>query len=143
MCAEWLIILKIQSLTVIISERTLLDSVNIVDGTKEDCVFIINTPESPDKIKEKLDLNGRKVFTLNANQIAQDVIGRPIPNTVMLGALIKATKLMKMETLLKGLEKKFSHKFTKNVIDKNMEAVKRAYEEVTGEWVKKIGMKYQ
>lgn len=118
---------------VIVLDQTLLDAVNIVEGTDEDSIIIINTPETPQKIREKLKLNGRKIFTLNANQIAQKVIGRPIPNTVMLGALIKATGLMKMETLLSGLQKKFSHKFSKLVIDKNIEAVKRAYEEVRGE----------
>lgn len=118
---------------VLVLDQTLLDAVDVVEGTDENGVIIINTPQSPSEVRKKLKLNGRKIFTLNANQIAQDVIGRPIPNTVMLGALIKATALMKMDTLVRGLEKKSSHKFSKIVIDKNIEAVKRAYEEVRRE----------
>lgn len=118
---------------VVILDETLLDAVNVVEGTDENGVIIVNTPKTPLEIRNKLNINGRHFFTLNANQIALDVIGRPIPNTVMLGALIKTTELMKMDTLISGLNKKFSHKFSKNVIDKNIEAVKRAYEEVEGE----------
>ena len=118
---------------VVVLDETLLDTVDIVEGTDKDGIIIINTPKKPAEVRKKLNMNGRNVFTLNANQIAQEVIGRPIPNTVMLGALIKTTELMKMDTLLSGLQKKFSHKFSKIVIDKNIKAVKRAYEEVKGE----------
>ena len=118
---------------VLVLDETLLDAVDITEGTNEDGIIIINTPKTPAKMREQLNLSGRRLFTLNANQIAQEVIGRPIPNTVMLGALIKSTELMKMDTLLNGLQKKFSHKFSKVVIDKNIAAVKRAYEEVKGE----------
>jgi len=118
---------------VVVLDESLLDAVDIVEGTDDKAVIIINTPKKPHEIRNKLNINGRSVYTLNANQLAQEVIGRPIPNTVMLGALIKSTELMKMETLLNGLRKKFAHKFSQIVIDKNIEAVKRAYEEVEGE----------
>ena len=118
---------------VVVLDETLLDAVDIVEGTDDQGIIIVNTPKTPADIRTKLNMNGRKVFTLNANQLAQEVIGRPIPNTVMLGALLKSTNLMKMDTLLSGLQKKFSHKFSKIVIDKNIQAVKRAYEEVAGE----------
>ena len=52
---------------------------------------------------------------------------------IMLGALMKATGLIQMDTLLNGLTKKFKHKFSQQVVDKNIQAVKRAYEEVTTE----------
>ena len=83
---------------VVVLDETLLDAVDIVEGTDENGIIIVNTPKTPAEIRTKLNMNGRKVFTLNANQLAQEVIGRPIPNTVMLGALIKSTQLMKMDT---------------------------------------------
>ena len=63
------------------------------------------------EIRKKLKKSDLKIYSLNANQIAQEEIGRPIPNTVMLGALMKATGLMQMDTLVNGLTKKFKHKF--------------------------------
>lgn len=118
---------------VIVLDQTLLDTIDVAEGTTPNSVFIFNTTMSLAEIRSKLKLTDRKVYVLNANQIAQEEIGRPIPNTVMLGALMKATPLMQMETLVNGLTKKFQHKFSKQVIDKNIRAVKRAYEEVTTE----------
>ncbi len=118
---------------VIVLDQTLLDTIDVAEGTTANSVFIFNTTMSLAEIRSKLKLTDRKVYVLNANQIAQEEIGRPIPNTVMLGALMKATQLMQMETLVNGLTKKFQHKFSKQVIDKNIRAVKRAYEEVTTE----------
>lgn len=118
---------------VIVLDQTLLDTINVVEGMPDDGILIINTPSSPQEIRNKLKLEKQKIYTLNANQIALEEIGRPIPNTVMLGALMKATSLMQTDTLVRGLTKKFSHKFSKKVIDSNISAVKRAYEEVKGE----------
>jgi pyruvate ferredoxin oxidoreductase gamma subunit len=118
---------------VIVLDQTLLDTIDVAEGTTANSVFIFNTTMSLAEIRGKLKLADRKVYVLNANQIAQEEIGRPIPNTVMLGALMKATQLMQMETLVNGLTKKFQHKFSKQVIDKNIRAVKRAYEEVMTE----------
>jgi len=118
---------------VVVLDQTLLETIDVTEGTSADSVFVFNTTMSLEEIKKKLNLGDRKVFILNANQIAQEEIGRPIPNTVMLGALMKATGLMQMETLVNGLTKKFKHKFSKQVIDKNINAVKRAYEEVVSE----------
>jgi pyruvate ferredoxin oxidoreductase gamma subunit len=118
---------------VIVLDHTLLDTIDVTEGTSSDSVLIFNTSMTKSEIRKKLKEPDRKIYILNANQIAQEEIGRPIPNTVMLGALMKATGLMQMDTLLNGLTKKFKHKFSQQVIDKNIKAVKRAYEEVETE----------
>jgi pyruvate ferredoxin oxidoreductase gamma subunit len=118
---------------VIVLDQTLLDTIDVTEGTSSNSVLIFNTNMTKSEIRKKLKAPDRKIYILNANQIAQEEIGRPIPNTVMLGALMKATGLMQMDTLLNGLTKKFKHKFSQQVIDKNIKAVKRAYEEVETE----------
>jgi pyruvate ferredoxin oxidoreductase gamma subunit len=118
---------------VIVLDQTLLDTIDVTEGTSSDSVIIFNTTMTKDQIRKKLKTPNLKIYILNANQIAQEEIGRPIPNTVMLGALMKATGLMQMDTLVNGLTKKFKHKFSQQVIDKNIKAVKRAYEEVETE----------
>jgi pyruvate ferredoxin oxidoreductase gamma subunit len=118
---------------VIVLDQTLLDTIDVTEGTSSNSVLIFNTNMTKSEIRKKLKAPDRKIYILNANQIAQEEIGRPIPNTVMLGALMKATGLMQMDTLLNGLTKKFKNKFSQQVIDKNIKAVKRAYEEVETE----------
>jgi pyruvate ferredoxin oxidoreductase gamma subunit len=118
---------------VVVLDQTLLDSIDITEGVPEDGIIIVNTHLKPNEIREKLKLKGKKVYTLNATQIALDTIGRPIPNTVMLGALIKLTKLFDIDIMEKNITKKFTKKYGEKVAVGNVKAIKRAFEEVVSE----------
>jgi pyruvate ferredoxin oxidoreductase gamma subunit len=115
---------------VIVLDPTLLDVVDVLEGTNDDTVVIINTADTMDVISKKLKIGNRRLWILNGTKIALDTIGRPIPNTPMLGALVKATELIKLDTLYTDLRKKFGKKFPERVIQGNLDAIKRAYEEV-------------
>lgn len=117
---------------VVVLDPTLIGTVDILQGLKENGVIVINTPEEPSTIRKALGIEGStyKVFTVNATQIALETIGRPIPNTPMIGALTKALNLAHIDTVLKFLEKSFSKKFSDEIVKGNMEAARRAYEEV-------------
>jgi pyruvate ferredoxin oxidoreductase gamma subunit len=115
---------------VIVLDPTLLDVVDVLEGTNDDTVIIINTADTMDIISKKLKIGNRRLWILNGTKIALDTIGRPIPNTPMLGALVRATELIKLDTLYTDLRKKFGKKFPERVIQGNLDAIKRAYEEV-------------
>lgn len=121
---------------VVVLDSTFVGSVDFTDGMPEDGVLVINTDKSPAELREKLGLteSGIKVFTVNANKIALDHIGRAIPNTPMMGALVSATNLLKLEDLLEDTKRKLEKKFRNKpeVIEGNLEAIRRAYEEVQG-----------
>jgi len=57
-------------------------------------------------------------------------MGRPIPNTPMLGALIKVSEMISLEVLLEDITAKFSKKFKKQIVEGNLRAINRAYKEV-------------
>ncbi len=118
---------------VVVLDQTLLDSVNIVEGVPSDGMVIVNTHLEPKQIREKLNLKDRKVYTLNATQIALDTIGKPIPNTVMLGALIKITGLFDINDMETNITKKFTKKYGEKVATGNVKAIRRAFEEVLSE----------
>ncbi len=119
---------------VVVVDPTLMGSVDVTEGTPDNAIFIINTHEKPAEIKRKLGLGkAQKVYTLNATKIAFDTIKRPLPNTPLLGALAKVAGLIDMDDLISDLKRSFSKKFTEQVVSANLEAVKRAYEEVVGE----------
>ena len=118
---------------VVVLDQTLLDSVNVVEGVPSDGMVIVNTHLEPKQIREKLNLKDRKVYTLNATQIALDTIGRPIPNTVMLGALIKITGLFDINDMETNITKKFTKKYGEKVATGNVKAIRRAFEEVLSE----------
>jgi pyruvate ferredoxin oxidoreductase gamma subunit len=70
------------------------------------------------------------MYVVNASDIALDEMGRPIPNTPMLGALIKVSEMISLEVLLEDITAKFSKKFKKQVVEGNLRAINRAYKEV-------------
>ncbi|RKZ26116.1 pyruvate synthase [bacterium] len=120
---------------VLVLDPTLVKKVNVLEGLPEDGVIIINTSKSPQEIREELGIQGRKVFTVDAYDIAMRTIGRPIPNTPMLGALIKATGILDFEKMLESVRAKLQKKFRTRpeIVDKNIEAIKLAYQETKGE----------
>jgi len=118
---------------VVVLDTTLLKAVDITEGLTEDGVLIINTEESAADIIKKLNLKGRKVYTVNASKIAEDTIGRPLPNTPLIGALIKVTGLLTLNNVLTDIEDKFKEKFSSKIVEDNIKAIKRAYQEVKGE----------
>ncbi|MFQ5398708.1 MAG: 2-oxoacid:acceptor oxidoreductase family protein [Anaerolineae bacterium] len=103
----------------------------ITEGTPDDALFVLNTTRTPAEVQETLGAN-RRIFTVDANRIAQESIGLRKPNTPMLGALVKATSIIQLETLVTETEKNFARKYKQNVIDGNLEAIRRAYEDVIG-----------
>ncbi len=117
-----------------IADATLLDAIDVTYGTLDDSIFIVNTSKSPKEIREKLKAKPtQRVLTINATKIAVEHIGRPLPNASMLGAISKATGIVDIETLLEGVKKSFGKKFSQKIIDGNLDATKRGYEEVKEE----------
>jgi pyruvate ferredoxin oxidoreductase gamma subunit len=114
-----------------IADATLIDSVNVADGAKADATFVVNTAKDPAEIRAKLGAEAaQKVFTVDATRIALDCIGRALPNASMLGAICKVTGLISLEHLVEDVKKSFGKKFSQKIIDGNLEATRRGYEEV-------------
>lgn len=109
---------------VVVLDSSLVKLVNVTEGLKPEGILIVNTTHSPQEIREQLKYPG-KIFTVDATHIAREELGTPITNTTMLGALIKATKVIKLDSLKGPLE----HRFGK-IAQKNIKACKRAYEEL-------------
>jgi pyruvate ferredoxin oxidoreductase gamma subunit len=115
----------------IVLDPTLIGTVDVTEGLPDDGIVLVNTSDSSQNIKKRLNNQKVKIYNVNATQIAIETIGKPIPNTTMLGALIKATNIMKIEDVVDHLKKSFGKKFGQEIIDGNVKAVERAYNEVS------------
>ncbi|MDI3523584.1 MAG: pyruvate ferredoxin oxidoreductase gamma subunit [Kosmotoga sp.] len=115
---------------IVIVDDTLLGLSAITEGVKEDTVMIVNTVRGSNFVREKTGFKG-KIFTIPATDIALEEIGRGIPNTVMIGALLKASNdKIPLDAVLNRVKKMFSGKLTEEKIEANLRAVRRGYEEV-------------
>ncbi|MEM2961062.1 MAG: pyruvate ferredoxin oxidoreductase subunit gamma [Candidatus Bathyarchaeia archaeon] len=113
---------------VVIVDPTLIGKVDVARGLTPNGVIVANAERDPKELEKDLGVNNAKVYTVNATRIALNILGRPIYNTAMLGALIKAIPLTKMDSLIKVI----SERFPGTVGEKNVAVIKMAYEEVRG-----------
>ncbi len=118
---------------VVVLDKTLLSVVNVTEGLDADGALLVNTEMSPAEVRAAFNISGHKVFTVDANKIALESIGKAIPNTPMLGALLKATGIMDIDKVAEHIRASFGKKFSQEIIDGNVEAVTRAYQEVQAE----------
>ena len=118
---------------VIVLDPTLMDSVDVTEGMPANGTLLVNIEKSPAEVKMIFGIGtGIKVCTVDASKISTETIGRDIPNTPMLGALVKATGILDFKEMIEDMKKKLEKKFkTKpEVIAGNLKAIERAYNEV-------------
>ena len=117
---------------VVVVDDTLLESVDVTSGLKEDGAIVINTTKSADYLRNVLKGYKGEIYTIDAKKISEETLGRYFPNTPMLAAIVKVSKVMSDEDLLEDMKGSFKHKFAKKpeVIDGNMKALELALKEV-------------
>ncbi|MFQ5613273.1 MAG: 2-oxoacid:acceptor oxidoreductase family protein [Anaerolineae bacterium] len=116
---------------VLVVDPSLLGVVPVDANVAPGGLILANTTQSPPELRRILTLNGQQVACVDATQIAVDCIGLLKPNTPMLGAVARVTGLVGLETVLVEVEESFSKKFSPRVVEGNLEAIRRAYEEVS------------
>jgi pyruvate ferredoxin oxidoreductase gamma subunit len=116
---------------VMVIDSTLIEQVDVTKGMTEKSILLVNTKKGPDEIKKEAGFRG-KTYTIDATTISIHKIGRNLPNTAMLGALVKVTGVIKMKYLIKEVENMFLRKIGEEKTKANTDAIKQAYEEVRG-----------
>jgi 2-oxoacid:acceptor oxidoreductase gamma subunit (pyruvate/2-ketoisovalerate family) len=113
---------------VVVVDRSMAASKNTISGLAIDGSFVCNFEGSPGEIRTKLgfDGNGVKVGAVDATGVALKSLGRDFPNTPMLGALLKATNIVGMESMVNVMNAKFKGPMQAS----NAEALRLGYEGV-------------
>lgn len=115
---------------ILVIDPALIYSIDVTENEKEDTVYIITTHLSTEElIESQPKLAGKKVYTVDCIQISLDTIGKAIPNAPMLGALMKVSQMYEVEFFKQSMLKVLS-KLPQKIIDANMIAIERAYNEV-------------
>ena len=117
---------------VVVVDDSLLESVNVTAGLKKDGAIVINTTKDENYIKNALKGYEGNIYTIDARKVSLEALGQYFPNTPMLAAIVKVSKIMSDEDFLADMIGSFKHKFAKKpeVIDGNMKALELALKEV-------------
>jgi len=101
--------------------------VNVTSGLKANGVVVLNTTKQAEQIRQEFGI-GSALAIVDATKIARELLGVPITNTTMIGAVVKVMELVKLESLFEPIRHRFGR-----LAERNIEAMKRAYEETVVE----------
>jgi len=107
---------------IVVLDPKLVSLPEVWQGLKEDGTAVINTTRNAGEMRDEISKGGR-MAVVDALRVAMETIGIPVVNTAMLGATVRATGSIKLQSL----EEPLRHRFGK-AADKNIAAVRVAYE---------------
>ncbi len=108
---------------VVVLDPTVMNITQIDEGLKDDGMLIINTHRDAADLRSEYGFS-QKLALVDATKIAAEILGLPITNTVMLGALIKASGVVDRKAINGPLAKRFG-----SIAPKNQKAYERAFTE--------------
>ena len=108
---------------VVVLDPGLIGIVSVTSGLKERGTLVINTRDTLESIESRLGSRWH-IAIIDATSIARELLGVPIVNTTMLGALVKATGIVNLESLFAPLERRFGR-----LAEKNRNAMQKSFQE--------------
>ena len=115
---------------IIVLDPHLHKLVDVTEGLKKDGIIVMNTTRRPEEIR----IENSRIATVDATGIALKlnllVAGLPVVNTPILGAFAKATGEVRLDSVLKAIEKTWSG----SAGQKNAKAAEFAYESLVKGW---------
>jgi len=119
---------------VVVLDASLLEPARATEGLRDGGILLVNSTEEPAVLRRRLNLPaGIKLYVVDASKIAMETVGKNVPNTPMLGALVKVTGALEFEQMMSAIESKLGEKFRggkEKFIKPNLESVRRSHEEV-------------
>ena len=103
----------------IIQDEALLNVAGVTSGLKSEGAILVNSNHSSESLTERL---GRSAIALNGTALANEFLGRPMPNTALLAGFLALTDVLPMDALAKALGARFKGE----VLNKNMRLIEEA-----------------
>lgn len=114
---------------VLVQDPTLLHQVKVFEGMRPDAFVLVNTSRSLAELGlEELALGPRRerVMTVPATGLAREHLGRPLPNTALLGAFAALTGKVSIDSVSDAIRQRFRGQ----VGEGNVAAARAAYDHV-------------
>lgn len=117
---------------VVLLDESLLGSAEATQGLEADALVLVNSDLTAAELRSRHGLDAFRVYSVAATAIARETAGRDYPNTAMLGALARVSELFPIATVEDCVRADFGRRFAPDVVDANVTAAVRSYEEVRG-----------
>src|SRR3989338_8215968 len=104
-------------------DPTLLCMVDVTEGVDKNGIIVVNTKDTPAALRRKMAIEGRKIFTVDASGISAKTLGRNMPNMPTLAAVVKASGLVKLDSVIRNFQQEFSAKFKPEVVKANLDTI--------------------
>lgn len=108
---------------VVFLDETLVGEATL-KGLKDNAFILVNTAD-PEKYSSMTD---KKIIGLDATSLSLEVLGRPITNTAMLGALVAISGMVSLEALKKAIQEGMKP----SIAEKNCTIVEKAFNMMKG-----------
>jgi pyruvate ferredoxin oxidoreductase gamma subunit len=115
---------------VLVLDSSLLDILDVTEGLKKGGTLVVNSSKPIREVAQRFRFDG-SLWAVDATHIAREILGRPITNTTMLGALLRATGIVDVDSMAEPLRHRFGV-----IAAKNEQALRAAYERVEREEIK-------
>ena len=117
---------------VVVVDETLLESVDVTAGLKEEGGIVINSAKSAAELRPLLHGYQGKVYTVDAGTISRKHLGDYFPNTPMLAAIVAISGCVEQQAFMKDMEEAYTHKFANKpqVIKGNLDCLAEAMQSV-------------
>jgi pyruvate ferredoxin oxidoreductase gamma subunit len=116
----------------IIQDPTLLHQVKVFSGLVPNGYVLINTSRGLDELglsEFAAAFDPGRLLTIPASEIAREQVGRPLPNTALLGGFAAMTRVVALPAVAQAIATKFSGE----IADRNVLAADVAYRVVEQE----------
>lgn len=116
----------------VVLDETVLESDNIRENlaASRGEIMIVNSRKNSSEVASTIPEFKGKIYVIDATGLAMEIIGKPTPNIVILGYLIKIAEIVKMSNVIKVFESIFNAKIGEELTKKNIVAMEKAYDSI-------------
>lgn len=107
---------------VIVQDPTILGEVNVEAGLRDGGMILVNTDKDPSEFNDWM--TRYRVFTIYADELAREILGRPIINTALLGAFAGLSPTLSLKAAIQAVKSRFPGELG----EKNARMVEESYQ---------------
>ena len=113
---------------VVVLDLTVTAAVNVLEGLQPGGAVVVNSTRTPEFIASMLGVRDAIVCAVDGSGIAARLIGRPLPNAPVLGALVRVLPIVDLPTMQATLREEMGRTFPPRVVEGNLAALIEGYE---------------